>query len=35
MDDVTRIRVGGQMVGMVGWKAALADAVDLVPRHGR
>lgn len=25
MDDVTQIRVGGQMVGLVGLKAALAE----------
>ncbi|MFO7497038.1 MAG: thioredoxin family protein [Desulfobacterales bacterium] len=28
MDDVTQIRVGGQMVGLVGLKAALVDAAD-------
>jgi uncharacterized metal-binding protein len=28
MNDVTQIRVGGQMVGLVGLKAALAEAVD-------
>lgn len=28
MDDVTQIRVGGQMVGLVGLKAALAEAAD-------
>jgi small redox-active disulfide protein 2 len=28
MDDVTQIRVGGQMVGLVGLKAAIAEAAD-------
>lgn len=28
MDDVTQIRVGGQMVGLVGLKAATAEAAD-------
>jgi small redox-active disulfide protein 2 len=28
MDDITQIRVGGQMVGLVGLKAAMAEAAD-------
>ena len=28
MDDVTQIRVGGQTVGLVGLKAALAEAAE-------